>query len=128
MSIIDKSLPVVHVDKFLPAAEVKALIGNCSMAISSRYHALIAALSQGIPAAAIGWAHKYNELMAELDLSSGLISLSKGTEEILSDIDSMIRQLPELRTALPPKVEIMKESGRRAVDSVISAIRDRLEA
>jgi len=124
---LDKSLPVVHVDKFLPAAQVKSIIGNCDLAISSRYHALIAALSQGVPAIAIGWAHKYDELLAEFGLSSNLLSLSKPTEEILKDIDAAIERLPQLRKIIPPKAEEMKKSGQQAINDVLSRIEDKLE-
>ncbi|ULQ46622.1 polysaccharide pyruvyl transferase family protein [Flagellatimonas centrodinii] len=44
-----------------PASELKAAIGSCDFLVTSRFHALIAALSQGIPTLAIGWAHKYQE-------------------------------------------------------------------
>lgn len=124
---LNKSLPVVHVDKFLSAAQVKSIIGNCDMAISSRYHALIAALSQGVPAIAIGWAHKYDELMGELGLSSNLLSLSKATEEILKDIDAAIERLPEFRKIILPRVEAMKKSGQQAINEVLSRIEERFQ-
>jgi len=119
---LDNSLPVVHIDRFLPAVQVKSIIGNCDMAISSRYHALIAALSQGVPALAIGWAHKYDELFSEFNISSNLFSLSQTTEEILKGIDATIKQLPKLRELILPKVELMKKSGQHAIDEVLSRI------
>jgi colanic acid/amylovoran biosynthesis protein len=122
---LGKSLPVVHIDKFIPAAQVKSVIGNCDLAISSRYHALIAALSQGVPAIAIGWAHKYDELLAEFGLSSNLLSLSRPTEEILKDIDAVIERLPQIRQTIPPTVEAMKRSGQEAIGAVISKIEER---
>jgi colanic acid/amylovoran biosynthesis protein len=125
MSILDRSLPVVHLDRFLTAAQTKSVIGNCHLVISSRYHALIAALSQGVPSAAIGWAHKYDELLAEFGLSSNLLSLSKPTEEILKDIDAVIERLSQIRQTIPPTVEAMKRSGQEAIDAVISKIEER---
>ena len=126
ISLVDKSLPVVHVDKYLPAAEVKSIIGNNDLLISSRYHGLIAGLSQAIPSIAVGWAHKYDELMAELDLSSNLISLSKTNKEILEDIDSVIKCLPKIRKVLPARVDEIKKSGKEAIDAVLSQIEERV--
>lgn len=124
---LDKSLPVIHIDKWLPAAQVKSIIGNCDMAISSRYHGLIAALSQAVPAVAIGWAHKYDELMAEFGFSSNLVSLSKPTQEILESIDVAIERLSEFREIIPSKVEAMKKSGQQAINEVISRIEERFQ-
>jgi colanic acid/amylovoran biosynthesis protein len=124
---LDKSLSVVHVDKFIPAAQVKSIIGNCDLLLSSRYHALIAALSQGIPSAAIGWSHKYDELMAEVGLGLNIISFTKPAPEILQNIDSIIARLTESRVLIAAKVVQMKQSGTDALDEVITAIERRLE-
>jgi colanic acid/amylovoran biosynthesis protein len=127
LSTLDKSLPVVHLNKYLPAAEVKSVIGNCDLSVSSRYHALIAALSQGIPAVAIGWAHKYDELMSEFGLSENLISLSKTTDVILKDIDAVVERLGQCREKIVSKVGIMKKSGQEAVNEVISKLEERFK-
>lgn len=44
------------------------MIGACDLMLGSRFHALIAALSSGVPAVAIGWAHKYPELLGEFGM------------------------------------------------------------
>jgi len=115
-------LPVVHMNQYLPAAQVKSIIGNCDLVISSRYHGLIAALSQGVPAAAIGWAHKYDELFAEFDLSANLLSLSKSEAEVLGDIDAIVGRLPEIAKKILPVAEMMKKSGQEAISQVIRKI------
>jgi colanic acid/amylovoran biosynthesis protein len=125
LSCLDGSLPVVHLDKVLTAAQVKSVIGKCDLLLSSRYHALIAALSQSIPCAAIGWSHKYDELMAEVGLSSNIISLSKTGKEILGDIDSVVERMDETRDVICSKTATMKESGRQALDEVVSRIEER---
>lgn len=119
---LDKRLRVIHIDKWLPAAQVKSVIGNCDLAISSRYHGLIAALSQGVPSIAIGWAHKYEELFSEFGMSSNLLSLSKTNEETFEDIDAIIRQLPEQRKLVLAKLDIMKKSAQQAIDDILSRI------
>jgi len=122
LSSFEQRLPVAHLDRILTAAKVKSVIGNCDLLISSRYHALIAALSQGIPAAAIGWSHKYDELMAEVGLTSNIISLSKTNKEIFMGIDSIVESLAGMRNIIAPKVLAMKKSGQEAVNEVVSRI------
>lgn len=54
------------------------------MVIGSRYHSLVAALSCGVPCIAIGWSHKYAELMAECDSDDCLFSLDGNTNAFLA--------------------------------------------
>lgn len=49
-------------DDVLTAEDCISLIGHFDLMVGSRYHALVFALSQGIPCIAISWAHKYKEL------------------------------------------------------------------
>ena len=78
------------------------------LVISSRFHAMISALSLGIPVFIIGWSHKYQEVLQMFGLEAnqadfqGLSeeALSKGIEESLknqSAIRSQIQKhLPEV--------------------------------
>ena len=53
----------VSLDKDYSAATIKSIIGQLDLLVASRYHSLIAALSSKIPVVAIGWSHKYPELL-----------------------------------------------------------------
>lgn len=127
LSSLDASLPVVNLDKALSAAQVKSIIGNCDLSLSSRYHALIAAMSQGVPSAAIGWSHKYDELMADIGLGSNVISLSKTKKDVLQDVDAIVERMAQAREVLKSTVPVMKQSGQNALDEVISAVKEMLQ-
>ena len=60
---------------------VKGIIGSAAVVIGSRYHALQAALSQGVVAFALGWSHKYPDLFAGYSWSQGIL-------DPLADIDT----------------------------------------
>lgn len=51
------------VSEELDCQELKALIGGAQSAIVSRYHALVACVSMGIPVVALGWNIKYQDLL-----------------------------------------------------------------
>lgn len=47
---------------------LKAILAQASVVVGSRYHALVGALSSGTPTVALGWSHKYGELMKDYGL------------------------------------------------------------
>jgi colanic acid/amylovoran biosynthesis protein len=61
---------------------IKAIIGRSFVTVSSRYHGLVAALSQGVPSLATGWAHKYETLLADYRVPEALLD-PLATDEVL---------------------------------------------
>lgn len=46
-----------------PPRQAKGILASCRAVVSSRYHALVGALSQGTPALGTSWTHKYRALL-----------------------------------------------------------------
>ncbi len=65
-----------NVDIVIPSngVDAKVFIGQCAGLIAARYHAVVSALSQGVPVIAHSWSHKYEELLAEFGMSSSMAS------------------------------------------------------
>ena len=52
---------------------LKGVLGVATIVVSSRYHALISAMSQGVPVVATGWSHKYATLLDAFGCGEQLI-------------------------------------------------------
>ena len=88
---------------------LKAFIGGSRFLIGSRFHSLVAALSQKVPVIAFGWAHKYPQLLSDFDVPEfNLKTVGKG-----STATSLIETL-------------IDESGYTEVNQRIAAAFERL--
>ncbi len=69
---------------------IKGILGSCKGTLGSRYHGLISALSQGVPALATGWSHKYGLLFREYGFEQGLVDLTLPEENIKQKLDLLV--------------------------------------
>lgn len=105
---------------YLTAAQVKAILGCCDLLISSRYHALIAALSQGIPSIALGWSHKYDELMKSVGMGDYILHLQNDFDDQL--LNTAITNKHRLHETILTSVVSLKDSAEKTLDEVLTAI------
>ena len=54
--------------------KLKSVLSDYLFVVGSRYHALVAALSNSTPVIALGWSHKYDELLADFEVSEFIIN------------------------------------------------------
>ncbi|MDJ1114461.1 polysaccharide pyruvyl transferase family protein [Microbacterium dauci] len=101
--------------------ELKFVLGNASAVITSRFHALVGALSQGVPALAWGWSHKYVELLKDFDVPEWIITAEEAdpagrVTALLNDTAARDR-LESARPNLVAKVDTMWEITEDALRS-----------
>lgn len=65
-------VPDMEVIDGLNGQELKGVLGAASVVVSGRYHALVSALSQGVPSILHGWSHKYRWLAEDFDCTEFL--------------------------------------------------------
>ena len=63
---------------------LKAIIGSASVAVGSRFHALVSALSSGVPAVGIGWSHKYAALFSDFGVPQLCLRNGAPAEEVIA--------------------------------------------
>jgi polysaccharide pyruvyl transferase WcaK-like protein len=70
----------------LSADAIKAMIANLDFLIGSRFHSLVFALTSRVPAVALGWAHKYGELMRYAGMEDFSMDLKNLDEREVIDL------------------------------------------
>lgn len=77
------------VDK-LNAKEVKGIIGNSRLVISSRFHGVASALSQNIPVIATSWSHKYELLYKDFNLTPIIAKTNENFDLLNQKIENLL--------------------------------------
>lgn len=91
------------------ALQLKSGIGRCELIISSRYHACVSALSQGVPTISLGWAHKYEELHRDW-------ACEEFFARDFSEIEPMICQIQDQKVQLKERLFAQKKLVCSQVD------------
>jgi polysaccharide pyruvyl transferase WcaK-like protein len=104
---------------------LKGIIGSCRGMVGSRFHGLLSALSQGVPALAAGWNHKYEMLFKSYGFPEGIMTLEEDDVGVEQKMRCFF--VPEVVKSLSERLAAHAESERGALvemwDSVFGAIR-----
>ncbi len=77
-------------DENLDARILKGVISSAELVISSRFHALVAALSCGVPALGIGWNPKYDELFSLYSIPDASLNTAMSGDELEIKINTFL--------------------------------------
>jgi len=95
---------VLFVDEEFSSQELRRLIGRCDLFVTSRFHAMVSALSVATPVLVMGWSHKYEEVLEMFGLAEWAMPYAAATGEGLR------ARVSELENAAPQIVRSIQES------------------
>lgn len=72
--------------------KIKWVIGQSKFTISSRFHGLVSALSQGKPVIATGWSHKYKCLLQDYNVEHSLFDVDIQQIEAIDFLNKIITE------------------------------------
>lgn len=107
---------------------IKSIIGASKGVLCSRFHGLVSALSQGVPALGTGWSHKYDMLFADYHFSEGLLNLRENNQELIDKLQLITdpHKNYKLRQALLEQAGTQKQRSEQMWASVFQ-IMDRVQ-
>jgi colanic acid/amylovoran biosynthesis protein len=102
----------------LTAKELESVIGQFDFVIASRYHAIIHAYKQGVPALVLGWATKYSQLLTDFQQKEYFFDVRKGlsAEDILRKMEQLMAQCRREQGT------IVRNRQRLAADDVFAVL------
>jgi colanic acid/amylovoran biosynthesis protein len=89
--------------------QLKAAIGGCRFIVGSRFHAIVSALTQGIPVIGTSWSHKYRHLFGDYQAAHLLVQDLEAESALIKLIDDLCE--PAYRRALSDQLK--RESARQ---------------
>ena len=108
------------------AEYLKAVVGRMHMVVGSRYHGIIAALSQYVPSVILGWSHKYNELAKEAGIERFVIDYTQLSEEgFLEIVQEAWEGRETITETLKKTIPFLKEKSQVAIDHACKLIQDK---
>ncbi|WP_457653577.1 polysaccharide pyruvyl transferase family protein [Rhodocaloribacter sp.] len=117
---VGRTLPVI---KETDPVRIKAELGRSRLVIASRFHALVSALTQGVPAIATSWSHKYEMLFADYGCPELVLSVSATEEQVRAAVDRTLGSgRLEIERVLEERGAIIRESVERMWQEVDSSL------
>lgn len=112
--VLDAAVRIVDAD--INTASIKELISMLDVALVSRFHAMVGALSLGIPVTVLGWSHKYLEVMARFGLESQVLDYTRSAERVLREkVVETFESRQRVRASILEHLPEVKASARRPV-------------
>jgi len=96
------------VENVVNTAAIRRMLSVCDVLLASRFHAMVAGLSLGVPTMVLGWSHKYQEVMAMFGVEDRFLrwedmraeAIVAALGQLLAERELLQRRLREKRPAV----------------------------
>jgi colanic acid/amylovoran biosynthesis protein len=88
---------------------LRRLVSHCDLLMTSRFHAMIAGLSLGVPTLVIGWSHKYVETLADFGLEKYTADFGDAKVDLARLAEGMLREQSHIRKEIMANLPRVQE-------------------
>lgn len=111
------------IDRSLPPDVLRAVIERADQLVTSRFHAMISALSVRTPVLVVGWSHKYEEVLGDFGLAEWTLDYSALEAGGLEARFAALREAsPAVRARLAERLPAVVADARGSFDAVAAAV------
>lgn len=110
---------VLAVQEDVHAADMLPIVAALDGAVVSRFHAMVACLSRGVPPVVVGWSHKYLEVMEDFGLGDFVLDAAA------ADVPGVLERLDALgvrRAALAPGLGQALDAARASASEQLDLV------
>lgn len=119
----DSARGLIWEPREMDAEEIRAWIGRCEFLVTSRFHAMVFALSKNVPVLLVGWSHKYQEVMEQFGLSEFAADYSDlSLEKLQNRFEIFLEQQEAIRERICKNLPAVKESSRKNICHIIKIL------
>lgn len=109
--------------ELLTAQEIKGVINECDVVVATRYHTIVASLSLGIPLLAIGWHHKYEEVLDLFGQKENLCNIKElSLEKLVERYETLWKNREEVAREIESYYPEIEERIRGGAEEVFNRI------
>ena len=115
--------PSAHQALVASDLEAKVLVAGATLAIASRYHACICALSSGVPCLGTSWSHKYEALYGDYGVPELLLRPDISLDELANMIDETSQPGAYIREHLIERAGLLQSQTEelwKTVEDIVS--------
>lgn len=110
----------------MDAEEIRASIGQCDFLITSRFHAMVFALSEQVPVMLVGWSHKYQEVMEQFGLAEYAEDYSSlSLDGLIRRFEIFLEHQEEIKYKIRKHLPVVQKSSSKNIRH-IAAILDKI--
>jgi polysaccharide pyruvyl transferase WcaK-like protein len=114
---------VVAVDFDVDTSGIKRLVARCDVAMVSRFHAMVGALTLAVPVFVLGWSHKYLEVMEQFGQADLVFDASRhDSSEVLSAMRALRERRVEVAEQIAAHLEEVRASSATQFDAVCELV------
>ncbi len=99
----------------LSCIDAKKKLKDAFFVISSRYHALVSALSWGVPCVSLGWSHKYFYLMKDFGIEDLFLDLEK---QSFADLEKLFKNVVNSRIDFAKQICLKRDDLVLRIDAM----------